>query len=170
MYLEVDTPFSTTGFISNVVNVIIVLIVIVVLIVFLIRFLGRRNRLFTRTQSIRTLGAVGLGPNKSLQVIEVGSSVYVIGVGENISLVDKIAEPEEVALLLTSFEEGTSDFASLSSTLSGWATRLRKPKATQDEELEGTPFQEVFESKLRKLPTRKQQMEDLLQDEQSKDR
>ena len=55
-------------------------------------------------RSIRTLGAVGMGPNKSLQLVEIGA-IYVIGVGEDVRLVDKISDPAEVALIQVAFEQ-----------------------------------------------------------------
>ncbi|MFD2878761.1 flagellar biosynthetic protein FliO [Paenibacillus rhizoplanae] len=54
-------------------------------------------------RSIRTLGALGLGPNKSIQIIELGSSLYLIGVGDDISMMDKITDPAEVALIISAF-------------------------------------------------------------------
>ena len=53
----------------NLFKVIFVLAVIIVLIVLLIRFLGRRNQTFMSGRSIRTLGAVGLGPNSRCRLL-----------------------------------------------------------------------------------------------------
>jgi len=156
---------------GNLLTVIVVLGIIIVLIVLLIRFLGNRNRYLSQNRSIRTLGAVGLGPNKSLQVIEIGGNVYLVGVGEDISLVDKISDPEELALLHQAFAEERTEFSGLASAIGNFASRLRK-SPPEEEELDESTFHEVFQSQLRKLPTRKQQVEELLQDkeEQSKDR
>lgn len=156
---------------GNLVTVIVVLGLILVLIVVLIRFLGKRNRLLTQSQSIRTLGAIGLGPNKSLQVVEIGGNIYLIGVGEDISLVDKISDSAEVALMVQAFEEERTEFAGFASVMSGLISRFKKEQP-QEEELEGTAFHEVFQSQLKKMPNRKRQMEELLQnaEEQSTDR
>lgn len=156
---------------GNLVTVIVVLGLILVLIVVLIRFLGKRNRLLTQSQSIRTLGAIGLGPNKSLQVVEIGGNIYLIGVGEDISLVDKISDSAEVTLMMQAFEEERTEFAGFASVMSGLISRFKKEQP-QEEELEGTAFHEVFQSQLQKMPNRKRQMEELLQntEEQSTDR
>ncbi|CAM4315725.1 MULTISPECIES: flagellar biosynthetic protein FliO [Paenibacillus] len=156
---------------GNLITVIVVLGLILVLIVVLLRFIGKRNRIMSQSRSVRTLGAVGLGPNKSLQVIEIGGSIYVVGVGEDISLVDKISGPAEVEALRQALAEEETEFAGLSSILSGVISRFKK-EPPQEEELEGTAFHEVFQSQLRKMPNRKRQMEELLQDpeEQSTDR
>src|SRR4051794_4510817 len=107
--MPADTePLGSNNTLLNLLNVIIVLAVIVVLIVLLIRFLGRRNQSLMSGRSIRTLGAMGLGPNKSVQIIELGSSLYMIGVGENISILDKVTDPDEVALIINAFEDQTS--------------------------------------------------------------
>ncbi|MGG6313537.1 FliO/MopB family protein [Paenibacillus macerans] len=170
-----DTPPYASGDINlwgNLLTVIVVLGLIIALIVLLVRFLGKRNRYLTRNRSIRTLGAIGLGQNKSLQVIEIGGSIYLVGVGEDISLVDKISDPAEAASLLQAFEEEGAEFAGFASTLSGLISRFKKEPPQEEEELEGAAFHEVFQSQLRKMPNRKRQMEELLQDpeEQSTDR
>ncbi|GIO83832.1 hypothetical protein J25TS5_07640 [Paenibacillus faecis] len=170
-----DAPPGFSGDVNlwgNLINVIVVLAIIIVLIVVLIRFLGKKNRLFSQSRSIRTMGAVGLGPNKSLQVIEIGSSVYLVGVGEDITLLDKITDPEELAALQQAFEEEGTEFAGVTSVLSGLVSRFRKAPPREAEELKGTSFHEMFHSQLQKMPSRKRQMEELLKDqeEQSTDR
>lgn len=157
---------------GNLFTVIVVLGLIIALIILLVRFLGKRNRYLSQSHAIRTLGAIGLGPNKSLQVIEIGGSIYLVGVGEDISLVDKISNPDEVASLVQAFEHEGMELAGLSSILSGLISRFRKEPPREEEELDGVAFHEVFQSQLRKMPDRKRQMEELLQDseEQSTDR
>ncbi|AWB44307.1 flagellar protein [Paenibacillus sp. CAA11] len=156
--------------VTSILTVIVVLAIIIALIVLLIRFLGRRNQMFSKSRSIRTLGAVGLGQNKSLQVIEIGSSIYLVGVGEDVTLVDKISDPQQVAQLVGAFEEEAADLGSLSSIVATLKTRFRKGAPAVEEELDSTTFHEVFETKLRDLPNRKKQMEEILQEEQSTDR
>lgn len=166
--LEFSGDFNLLG---NLFTVIVVLGLIIALIILLVRFLGKRNRYLSQSHAIRTLGAIGLGPNKSLQVIELGGNIYLVGVGENISLVDKISNPDEVASLVQAFENEGMELAGLSSTLSGLISRFRK-EPPREEELDGVAFHEVFQSQLRKMPDRKRQMEELLQnpEEQSTDR
>lgn len=164
-------PSSSYGSqVGNVLTVIAVLAIIIVLIVLLIRFLGRRNQTLSRNRSIRTLGAVGLGPNKSLQVLEIGGSIYLVGVGDDITLLDKISDAAEAERLLESFEQEVSDFSKLSNVVSGIASRFRKEPPPLEEELDETAFHEVFESKLRKLPNRKEQVKEILQENESTDR
>ncbi|GAE04786.1 flagellar biosynthesis protein FliZ [Paenibacillus sp. JCM 10914] len=147
--------------------VFIVLAIIVALIVFLIRFLGKKNQSWMQGRSIRTLGAVGMGPNKSLQLVEIGGSIYVIGVGEDVRLVDKISDPAEVALIQAAFDQDSGIHnGALPPFIANLAAKLRKDKPSEDIELEETSsFHEVFESKLRSVPNRKEKVEELLRED-----
>ncbi|AYB43481.1 flagellar biosynthetic protein FliO [Paenibacillus lautus] len=158
---------STTGYYLQLFYVFIVLAIIIALIVFLIRFLGRKNQSWMQGRSIRTLGAVGMGPNKSLQLVEIGGSIYVIGVGEDVRLVDKISDPAEVALIQAAFEQDSGIHnGALPPFISKLAAKLRKDKPPEEMELDDTSsFHEVFESKLRSVPNRKEKVEELLRED-----
>lgn len=156
----------------SIVYVIIVLAVIVALIILLIRFLGTKNKSWFSNSTIRVLGGVGLGPNKTLQVIEVGNSVYLIGVGEDINLVDKISDPDEVTSILTAFQDEAADKGNrLSPLVSKLVSKMRREVPSQEIELEdGTSFHEVFDSKVRRMSNRKDKMEELLREDNTTDR
>ncbi len=166
------TMGGTGDYILNLVWVIIVLAVIIGLIILLLRFLGRKNQTWLSRRAIRTIGGVAMGPNKSLQVIEIGNSVYLIGVGEDITLVDKISDPEEAELIISSFQSESVDQNNiLTPLISKLSNRFRPKSSVQEEEIGDTDaFQKVFESKLRQIPNRRQKMEELLKEEDSTDR
>lgn len=163
-------PLGTGNSLLSLLNVIFVLAVIIVLIVVLIRFLGRRNQALMGGRSMRTLGAVGLGPGKSMQVIEVGSSLYLIGVGENVSILDKVTDPDEVAMIISAFEEqsaGRINF--LAPLISKLRNRQDGKVSSQEIELsESSSFYETLQSKLRDAPERKERMEELLREDAAK--
>jgi flagellar protein FliO/FliZ len=154
----------------NLLKVIFFLAVIVILIVLLIRFLGRRNQSLMSGRSIRTLGAMGLGPNKSIQIIELGGSLYLIGVGENISMMDKITDPAEVALIISAFEDqssGTDNFLAL--LIAKVKSKMRGEVSSEEIELnESSTFYETLQSKLALAPERKEKLEELLRDDDLK--
>ncbi|GGN90404.1 flagellar biosynthetic protein FliO [Saccharibacillus kuerlensis] len=164
---------ADTGVYSYLVWVIFVLIAIVALIVFLIRYLGKKNRGWFGGRSVRTLGGVGLGQNKSLQIVEIGGSIYLIGVGENISLIDKISGAEEVEELIAALEQET---AGPNIALPAWAekltSRFRSGTSTpaEAEELESSSFQQLFENRLKEASDRRRKVDDLLKKDESADR
>lgn len=161
---------SSTALLS-LLKVIFVLALLVILIVLLIRFLGRRNQTLMSGRSIRTLGAMGLGPNKSVQIIEVGDSLYMLGVGENISMLDKITDPAEVALIISTFEDQSSGQNNLLGTFfSKMKAKMRGEVPSQEIELsETSSFYETLQSKLALAPERNEKMEELLRDDAPKD-
>nr|WP_145408831.1 flagellar biosynthetic protein FliO [Paenibacillus xylanexedens] len=172
MMAQDGIPVAGTNYYLQLVWVIVVLAVILALIVYLIRFLNKRNQQWFRNGTVRILGGVGLGPNKSLQIIEVDGNVYLLGVGEDIQLVDKISDLDEAQRIIDSFErEASSSSGSLSPLINKLAARFRKEEPPREMELEDTSsFHELFESKLRQIPNRKEKMEKLLKEDNTTDR
>ena len=81
-----------------------------------------------------------------------------IGVGEDVRLVDKISDPAEVALIQAAFEQDSGIHnGALPPFITKLAAKLRKDKPPEEMELDDTSsFHEVFESKARRTePERK---------------
>ena len=169
-----QAPVDSGSYILNLIYVIFVLAIIIGLIVLLLKFLGKRNRMLNSHRSVRTLAAVGLGMNKSLQIIEVGGAVYLVGVGEDITLVDKISDPEQVAQILAALEdEMTEQRNPLSLLFQNLAGKLRKDEAPVEMEIEleeAPSFHEVFDEKVRRMSNRKDKMEQIMREDNTKDR
>jgi flagellar protein FliO/FliZ len=146
------------------------LILIIALFFVLIKFLAKKNQYSPFGRSIRSLGGVPLGTNKSIQIVEIGHSLFVVGVGENIQMLEKIEDPEEVAYvteLLTSAQSDQTSFLSMGK----WIEKLRGSKREIEEEVELTSsFQQVFHDKLQRVTTRKKNVEEWLSDQKQKDR
>lgn len=172
--MNLDTgKMSYSDAVINIIWVLVVLVIIIFLIVFVIKFLGQKNRSWSRNQAIRTLGAIGLAQNKSMQVIELGDSIYIIGVGDDIRLVDKISDPEEVAALVAHFEQNQSNQSQdLVPYVSNLMKKFRKSddNSSMSQEDLNPSFHEVFQSKLNRVSNRKQKVEELLHDENNSDR
>ncbi|WP_249862813.1 flagellar biosynthetic protein FliO [Paenibacillus konkukensis] len=149
-------------------KVIFFLIVIIGIFFVIIKFVSQKNKiLFGR--SLRSLGGVPLGPNKSIQVVEIGKSLYIVGVGDNVQLLEKI-EDEEEAAYITEMLTSSAMNAPAFETLSGWLGKLGK-KRDQTEEADITAsFQEVFHHKMQHLSDRKKRVDELLSDDNNKDR
>lgn len=80
-------------------------IFVIVLLFLLIRFLSKRSR-FTQTNGpVIPLGGHMLGNNRSLQVVLIGQTIYVLGVGETVTLIRTISNGEEYQHLMDSFED-----------------------------------------------------------------
>lgn len=101
------------------------------------------------------MGGVGLGQNKSLQILEIGGNVYLIGVGENIQPLDKVSDLEEAQRIVDSFErDAVSQQGNLPPIIAKLAKRLRKEEPPREMEIEDTAsFHEMFESNFGRCQT-----------------
>lgn len=160
------------GYFGSIFTVIFVLLIIVICIVLLIRFLGKKNQTFFRKRTMRVIGGVGLGPSKSLQIVEVGSKLYILGIGDDVNVIDTLSDPEEIRALVAQFErEGTSEpsFAKLFTRIKNQLSKS-KAESYEIEESEQSSFGALFEKKLREMPDRKDQMERWLVEEETRER
>lgn len=72
------------------------LIVILGLIFLFYKVVSKRTRSFQSDGSIKNIGGVAVGPNRSVQLIRVGNEVLVVGVGDTVHLLKEITDPETV--------------------------------------------------------------------------
>ncbi|MBN6185818.1 flagellar biosynthetic protein FliO [Aneurinibacillus sp. BA2021] len=144
----------------------IALVVIIAIIYFLLRFVGRRSQTFFGKAGMRTLGGCSLGPQKSLQVVQVGSALYVVGVGENVTLLRCIKNPEEVADMLETFESRTGSAELGGISFAEWLQRMMKKDAADKEK----DITETFQQKVEEARRRRENMErEWLMDKEKED-
>jgi flagellar protein FliO/FliZ len=78
---------------------------VIVLLVVLLRFLSKRTHRFKTNGPILPLGGYTLGNNRSVQMILIGQTIYVLGVGEHVTLLRSINQGEEYQHLLNGYEQ-----------------------------------------------------------------
>ena len=169
-----DINYNFTG---TMVKVIVVLAVIIGLIIVLVRFLAQKNRGWNANRSIRLLGGVALGQNKSLQIVEIAGRIYLIGVGNEVQLIEKIDDEETAAYIIDSL---TASYANTDSTWMSNVNRWlkeKRPSASRVHEREeeretdsSYTFQEIFQSKVKNLANRKKWMEEIMEEKSNSDR
>jgi flagellar protein FliO/FliZ len=154
-------------------RVVFVLALIVGLIVLLLRFFAKRNRGWWMNRSLRSLGGLPLGTNKSMQIVEWNGRIYVLGVGENVTLLEAVTDSDMVAALLADFD---TEAASTNPVLPEWLRKWAQRRNTQGGEEGGgvmdtqPSFQQTLELRLRGLAERRQRVEQLLEERPSGDR
>ena len=74
-------------------------LLIAALIYGLIKFLASRQRGMQSQRAVQVMGGSPLGQNKSLQLVKVGGSFYLIGVGNEVTLIKEFSNEEEIAIL-----------------------------------------------------------------------
>ncbi|PZD93335.1 hypothetical protein DNH61_22095 [Paenibacillus sambharensis] len=163
-----------TNVAGSLVWVIIALLLVIGLIVLFIKFLSGRSRAMGINRSLRTLGGVGLGQNKSMQVVDIGGLLYVVGVGENVTLLDKIDDPGQAEAIISMLEGQQSEGWNASGFVAV-LNRLRGRSGEEEPQGKGTTmdaesFRTILQDKLKRQSEHKQQVETLLNDANHTDR
>lgn len=72
--------------------------------------LKKKNKL-TGSKLYNHLGGIPLGQNKSVQIIEIGNKIYVLGIGEDIRTISILEDQEEIETIKKSlYEQGNVNF------------------------------------------------------------
>jgi flagellar protein FliO/FliZ len=154
---EAETlPASATSMPLLLLQTVFALGIIIALIYVLFRFIGKRSNAFFGRAGIRTLGGCSLGPQKSLQVVQVGSSLYIIGVGENVTLLRCIDNPAEVEALMETLESTSLPSSAASLSLKEWTQSFFNKRGRK----EGTEdFAMNLQLKVEEARQRREEME-----------
>lgn len=100
-----DETFNSSSFMINIIKIIVALLFTLGLLYVVVLLLRRRHGLSQQNDILENLGGIPLGPNRSAQLIRVGSRIYLVGVGENIELMLEVEEEDVVTTLLKQQDE-----------------------------------------------------------------
>ncbi|TFE24417.1 flagellar biosynthetic protein FliO [Cohnella luojiensis] len=168
-----ELPRSGSATAWDLIWVLFVLAIIVGLIVIVLRFLAKRNRGWGMNRSLRSLGGFPLGTNKSMQIVEWNGRIYVLGIGDDVRLLESITDPEAVAALLAEHDSNT---AHTGAVMPEWLRKLTQRNNPQNDDMaskssgNNASFEQTLENRLRQLSERRQRVEQLLEESRSGDR
>lgn len=69
--------------------------VVLLLIYLLFYFIGKRKKII-KSDLLSHLGGIPLGQNKSIQIVEIGNKIYILGIGEDVNLIKIIESKEDI--------------------------------------------------------------------------
>jgi len=95
---------SSTSLFPLFIKFIFSFILVVGLLILLLRYLSRRSRTLQSSGPVIPLGGQPLGNNRSLQIVLIGQTIYIIGVGDTVTLLRTISQGEEYQHLLENIE------------------------------------------------------------------
>ncbi|MBE1553451.1 flagellar biosynthetic protein FliO [Sporosarcina limicola] len=136
----------------------------------LLKLINRKNRIYNKNKLMSNMGGISLGQHKSIQLVEIGESYYLIGVGEDIRLLKEITNPEEIKRLIEYYKDDdkglpTGLFDRFLVKLSG--RNKEKQKQPADDSID---FSNLFNSKLDEMKEeREQHLGRLLEKERDRD-
>jgi flagellar protein FliO/FliZ len=105
------------------VKLIFMLGVVLAILYFVLRFIQKKSVRFQDGKNLQSLGGIGVGQNRSVQLIKTGNSVLVLGVGDTVTLLKEITEESEVKSMLNQ-QQAPQPVSSITSQLKGkWFNR-----------------------------------------------
>lgn len=162
---ENETDSIGVGFLE-IVRVMAALAFVVALLYFLLRFVNKKSRSYQENHIVRHLGGTALGGSRSVQIVKVGERVLVLGVGDDVSLLKEIEDPDERGHLIDRYEEQSEKMIQPAELLSKLKNRLSKKNEPED----SVPFKKEFEQKINELKkSREQAIQDLAGRERNQD-
>jgi flagellar protein FliO/FliZ len=134
-----------------------------------VRLLARRNQTGAfGARPVRSIGGVPLGQNKSIQLVAIGKAIYIVGVGDNVQLLEKVegGQAEELMELLNAQHGAMPEFL----TVGNWFKRLRERRMPiEEEELPSASFGQVFQEKLQQISNSKKRTQEQFEHKQNDD-
>jgi flagellar protein FliO/FliZ len=153
--IEHKPPFITF---LDFLKMIFALLFVLALIYGALKFINSRNKLFDGARSVENIGGTNLGNNKSLQLVKVGNSILVVGVGDSINLLKEITDEEEKDHLLQAYRDRTESNAITSENLSTFVEKLRNVNKNKNT----SHFSSLLKEQIGQLSTeRKNRMKEL---------
>lgn len=83
----------------------IISLALVLGLIYLFFWLLKKKNSLTGSRLYNHLGGIPLGQNKSVQIIEIGSKIYILGIGEDIRTISILSDEEEIEALKNSLNE-----------------------------------------------------------------
>lgn len=104
-------------------------LLILLLLFIVLKYLSKKTKMYAGGGPFHALGGHSLGNNRSLQMVMMGDTLYLLGVGEDVNLIRTIPPGEEQRRLLESVAEKPID------TVTKWGAQLKKTSQEKWDEL-----------------------------------
>ena len=140
-----ESASDSIGFLDYI-QVLIALVFVLGLLLFILKYLNKRNSNYQQNAVVKNIGGLSVGQQKSVQLLLIGKSVYVVGVGDNIQLLKEIDSEEEIEQLLSQTESNQNMMKT-----SPYIAELFKKfsKKNRPEDISNSPkFNDMFNEKI----------------------
>ncbi len=152
---ETESASSTIG-VFDYIKVLFALGLVIALLIFILKMLNRKNIAYQQNSLMKNLGGISVGTQKSVQLLHIGNRLYIVGVGEDISLLKEIDDPKEMEQILGYFETKQQEITTVP-FLTEMLSKLKPAKNVQQEQ--SASFNDLFNEKLKNI--RKERTEEL---------
>ncbi|MFB1049562.1 flagellar biosynthetic protein FliO [Paraliobacillus sp. JSM ZJ581] len=141
---------QSTNFFTIVVRIVFSLLLIVGLIYGMLKLINKKNKFARQSNILKNLGGIPLGTNKSVQVIQIGERLFVVGVGENIELLTEIQDQDLKDKLFAEKNPDSENSSHITKILGSTFSNLSIKKEKNEEKISDS-FSHLFKSELNNL-------------------
>jgi len=144
---------------SIILKLIIVLAIIIGLIYLLLRVFNRSGHLNRHGDALVNLGGISLGANKSIQTIKIGKKVFLVGVGDDISLLTEITDEQVIEALVAKQDASTLPAQSILGQLKIFQKQAKSAELEQKEQkFENQDFASLFKGELETMKEKREKI------------
>ncbi|WP_144700759.1 flagellar biosynthetic protein FliO [Fictibacillus phosphorivorans] len=144
------------------VKLVFMLGIVLAILFFVLRFIQRKSVSFQDGKNLQSLGGIGIGQNRSVQLIKTGNSVLVVGVGDSVTLLKEITDEVEVQMMLD--QRPSQNVSSLTDQLKVKWMKSRHEESSKTSSQTGTKDQtQTFKNMLQSIVQDKKNQQKELQ-------
>ena len=148
---DADTANSDSASVSvglwEYIKVLLSLAFVLGILIFVLRFLNKRNRNYQQNSIVRNLGGHSVGAQKSVQLLHIGNQIYIVGVGEDVQLLQVISDPQEIEQMVALYNEKYGH----TSTTPYVAELFAKFKAKRSSKAQSEDFSNILDKRLSEI-------------------
>jgi flagellar protein FliO/FliZ len=165
-----QTPVGTS--VGDYIKTVFALLFVVGLLFGMLKFVNRKNRIYDKSRMMKNMGGLSLGQQKSIQLVRIGNSFYLIGVGEDLRLLKEITDPDEIAELESYYTNDDSGAMPTTGLLNRLVLKLSGSTSTKESKTygESMDFSNIFNTTLDEMKDeRSKQINRLREKERNRD-
>lgn len=144
-----EAPSQKVGVTAwDIVKTIFMLVIVIGMLFGLLKWLQKKNNVSPSVQTMKNLGGTNLGGNRSVQMIKVGNSILVVGIGENVELLKEINDEQEVNMIIDQFHNRMEQMVKPQDMISKLTAHLKTKKENAEE---NQSFKKELENQLNEI-------------------
>ncbi len=142
------------------IKMVLALVFVIALLYGVLKFINSRNSKYQQNQLMQNLGGISLGQQKSVQLLKVGETLYLVGVGNDVRILKEVTDSEEKEQLLNLYNE-KQELTSQVPYVAELISRFKEKTSKQQEHSQNKDFKEEFQKRLATLgKERQKELED----------
>lgn len=120
------------------------------LLVFVLKFLNKKSSNYQQNNVVKNIGGISVGSQKSVQLLHIGNSLYIVGVGEDVQLLKEIQDPEEIEQLIKIYQDKQQSIVSTSPYIAELFKKLKKKPSVEEAESQ-SDFGAILKNRLSEI-------------------